>query len=89
MNKCSSPIFSLKMALLLAFLMAFLCAQPVMAVSAPRRAIGDSNLITQVPFPGYPFAIAVHDGLIYVETPSDFGVPSNFVPSENLCVRSR
>jgi DNA-binding beta-propeller fold protein YncE len=79
---CSSPFFSLKKVVTLVFLMAFLCAQPAVAGSAPKRAIGDSNLIAQVPFPGYPFAIAVHDGLIYVETPSDFGVPGNFVPSE-------
>jgi hypothetical protein len=79
---CISPIFSLKKILPLVFLAAFLCAQPVAAGAAPRRPIGDSNLIARVPFPGYPFGIAVHDGLIYVETPSDFGVPGNFVPSE-------
>jgi sugar lactone lactonase YvrE len=46
------------------------------------RAVGDSEVIAAVPFPGYPEGIAVHDGLIYTSGPAAFGVPGNFVPSK-------
>jgi sugar lactone lactonase YvrE len=38
------------------------------------RTVGDSRLIAAVPSPGYPEAVAVHHGRIYVSSPAAFGV---------------
>jgi sugar lactone lactonase YvrE len=72
----------MKKFLLKLVLPAALCVGPVLADDDHGRPIGDSRKIAGVPFPGYPEAIAVHDGRIYVSTPAAFGVPGNFVPSE-------
>jgi sugar lactone lactonase YvrE len=46
------------------------------------RPLGDSKLISKIPFPGYPEGIVVHEGVIYTSGPAAFGVPGNFVPSQ-------
>lgn len=68
-------------ALLLAFL-ALPLSHVARADERHDRAVGDSRVIANVPFPGYPEGIAVHDGLIYTSGPAAFGVPGNFVPSK-------
>jgi len=72
----------MKKYLLTLMLPAALCVGPALPDDDHGRQIGDSRKIAWVPFPGYPEAIAIHDGRIYVSTPAAFGVPGNFVPSE-------
>jgi hypothetical protein len=60
-------------------LLAIFFAATAVADSPHSRAIGDSRLIAPVPFPGFPEAVAVHDGRIYVSTPAAFGFT---IPSE-------
>ena len=48
---------------------------------APAPQLGDSKVLAQVPFPGCPEGIAVHDGVAYVSGPAAFGVSGNATPS--------
>jgi sugar lactone lactonase YvrE len=56
---------------------------PPSVIAVPPRPLGDSKVLTAVPaLPGYPEGIAVHEGLVYVSGPANFGVPGNFIPSK-------
>jgi sugar lactone lactonase YvrE len=57
--------------------------EPGSAFAVPPRPLGDSKVLTAIPaLPGYPEGIAVHEGLVYVSGPANFGVPGNFIPSK-------
>src|SRR5579871_372221 len=47
------------------------------ADSDNQRLFGDSRLIGLVPLPGYPEAVAVNKGIVYVTTPANLGIPAN------------
>ena len=42
---------------------------------------GESHLLAYVPEPGYPEAVAINKGIVYVTTPANLGIPANNNPS--------
>lgn len=61
----------------------FVLLAPPSVIAAPPRPLGDSKVLTAIPaLPGYPEGVAVHEGLVYVSGPANFGVPGNFIPSQ-------
>ncbi len=66
----------------LAAALAIIGAPPSFADDDVHRAIGSSNVVAAVPFPGYPEGLAVHGGKAYVSGPAAFGVPGNATASK-------